>query len=164
MKLHPFSIRPARPADAEALIHIHFAAVHNIPIEFYPPTLLEAWSPTPSASRYEWMHGMINSSANTVLVAEIEQTIGGFAIYAPETGFIRALYIAPNFAERGVGKALLAFIEKQLLQAGVHTATLNASHNAVEFYRRAGFISLKATTQTLSNGMEMECVEMQKLL
>jgi GNAT superfamily N-acetyltransferase len=157
-------IRPPQSKDAEAIVHIHFAAVHHISSEFYPPALLEAWSPTPNASRYEWMRGMIGSPANAVLVAEIELTLSGFAIYTPETGFIRALYVAPEFSGRGVGKTLLSFIEKQLAQAGVHTATLNASLNAVEFYRRAGFNALQPTTQTLSNGMELECVEMQKLL
>lgn len=159
-----FSIRPAQAGDAERLIHIHFAAVHGIAEQFYPSAVLTAWSPTPSASRYEWMRMVIDSATNNVLVAEMEQIIGGFAIYVPSSGFIQALYVDPQFTGRGLGKALLVVIENQLAQAGVSAARLNASHNAAKFYRRAGFQVLAPTTQTLSDGTPLECVAMQKLL
>lgn len=158
------SIRPAQAGDAERLIHIHFAAVHGIAEKFYPTTVLNAWSPTPSASRYEWMSSMIDSATNSVLVAQVEQAIGGFAIYISQSGLIQALYVDPQFAGRGLGKALLAVIENQLTQASVSAVRLNASHNAVEFYRRAGFQVLAPTTQTLSDGTPLECVAMQKPL
>jgi hypothetical protein len=46
-------IRVANPSDAEAIIHVHFAAVHETASGFYSPEILEAWSAKPSETRYQ---------------------------------------------------------------------------------------------------------------
>lgn len=37
-------IRAAKPADAEAIIHVHYAAVHQIASAFYPSEIINDWS------------------------------------------------------------------------------------------------------------------------
>ena len=53
---------------------------------------------------------------------------------------IAALYVAPAWARRGVGSALLAHAETAIRNAGYVAARLAASPNALGFYLRRGYI------------------------
>jgi len=162
---HPnIEICLAAESDAESLIHLHYAAVQNIEGRFYPQKVLAAWSPPPSPARYAWMRGMISTDGQPVWVTKQMGKTCGFSISTLADGFIKALYIHPAFAGQGIGKCLLTFTEQQLAQQGRATATLKASINAVAFYQAAGYRVIAPATQTLGDGSEMKCLEMEKAL
>ena len=158
------TLRPAQIADAERLIAIHFSAIQQISEAIYPRSVLNAWSPEPSAQRHQWMRDTIQSTERMVWVAQSAERIGAFAIVSTEDGFIHALYTDPNDSGLGMGKALLQQMEQLLFQAGIRTAQLKASLNAAPFYQAMGYESLHPTTQTLSDGSEMDCIVMRKNL
>jgi len=156
------AIRPAQSSDAEDLIQVHYDAVQAISHEFYSQELLDAWSPPPSVSRYEWMRTIIVSDNRTVFVAEIQNEVCGFSICLLRESLIYALYISPNSVRRGLGKVLLNHTENHLAHVGVSRAKLNASINAVQFYKTMGYSIIRPSTQALADGSEMDCFEMKK--
>ena len=158
------TIRKAQVADAERMIHVHFNAVHGIPENAYPQAVLLSWSPIPDSNRYEWMRDVVHSLSHLALVAELGVEILAFSICSLTDGFIQAIYVDPKFSGRGRGKDLLAYSENNLLQAGFSTFKLNASINVVDFYRSMGYRVNAQTTQSLKDGSEMDCYEMQKTL
>ena len=154
--------RAANPADAEAIIHLHYAAVHQIACAFYPPEILEAWSARPGEARYIWMRNVIANHDNTVVVGEVDACIQGFGIFVPRLEEICALYVDPAAGRRGVGKAILQALEMRAAEQGNMRIRLNASLNAEAFYRSNGYASLSRSKFRLSPGHEMDCVKMEK--
>ena len=159
------TLRPAQTHDAERLIDIHYASVQHISEAFYPRETLNAWSPTPSLQRHQWMRDTIESPERIVWVAQHnDNEISAFAIASATDGFIHALYVDPKFSGLGIGKQLLQKIEQLLLHSGLHTAQLKASKNAAAFYQAAGYEPLTDETQQLSDGSTMACILMKKTL
>lgn len=84
-------VRAAIPVDAEAIIQVHYAAVHETASAFYPPEIIEAWSRKPDEARYQWMREMITKVDVIVIVAEAEAGILGFGHMILESRDLRAL-------------------------------------------------------------------------
>jgi putative acetyltransferase len=155
-------IRTAKPADAEAIIHVHYEAVHKTASGFYPAEILEAWSAKPGETRYQWMHSLIANGEEIVIVGEIESEILGFGLLTPKVGELRALYVHPDAGRRGIGKQILHALETCAAVLGLLHLRLNASLNAQAFYRSNGYTSLSRGTFRLSAEHEMDCVKMEK--
>ena len=114
------SIRTAKPADAEAIIHVHYAAVHETASAFYPNEILEDWSRKPDESRYQWMRQLIAQGDEIVVVAENESRIEGFGLLIPKLNELRALYVHPSAGCRKIGQKSCTNLK--------HTLSLKAFH------------------------------------
>lgn len=162
--MNPVQIRAAEPSDAEAIIHVHHAAVHQTAFGFYPVEILEVWSASPGERRYEWMRNLISKGEETVVVGQVESCVLGFGIFFREMEELRALYVHPDAGRRGIGKQILLVLETQAAAYGISRIQLNASLNAEPFYRANGYASLSPGKFRLSAGVEMDCVKMEKRL
>lgn len=107
-------------------------------------------------------------------VAEVEDcdgpTVAGFGdvrfdppeyISEPADGGVRAVYVDPEFARRGVGTALLERLEREARERDLDTLGLLASVNAVPFYERNGYDRVTETTFEFGDGVEGPAVEMR---
>ncbi len=74
-----------------------------------------------------------------ILVAEQENTIIGFASVWMEDNFIHHLYVDDAFQNKGIGKALLQAIMKEL-NGAVQLKCLLKNERAAAFYKKHGFI------------------------
>ena len=158
------AVRRASAPDSERLVQLHYDAVQGVSSEFYAPSLLDSWSPLPNSDRYQWMQNVVESGSRDVFVAELQDVMCGFGICVPSERSIYALYTAPDFVGRGIGRKLLAHTESHFTQEGVSRSSLNSSLNAVQFYKSTGYKVIRASTQALADGSEMRCYEMQKVL
>ena len=157
--------RAAAINDASAMVAVHYAAVHQISDCRYPPALLAAWSPTPSADRSAWLAGLIVRPTTIAYVAESDPgEIAGFCMVVGDLKQLKALYVHPQWARRGVGQKLLDRTEGACIAAGLERLELNASFNAEAFYRAAGYRRLGPTEQPLSDGWAMAAIKMAKQL
>ncbi|MCB1605590.1 MAG: GNAT family N-acetyltransferase [Xanthomonadales bacterium] len=157
--------RQAQAADAQAMIAVHHAAVRQIDQKHYPAELLAIWSPTPSAERTQWMINLIANSATLATVAaDSTETILGFALVDLQASTLKALYVDPGCARRGVGSTLLADMERRCGERGLRRLTLNSAYNATAFYQARGYVSLGATEQPLAGTAVMGAVHMSKAL
>ncbi|MHA1729338.1 MAG: GNAT family N-acetyltransferase [Promethearchaeota archaeon] len=87
--------------------------------------------------------------------------VGGYQINLgnpKEKGIIRCMFIKPMLHGNGIGKKILKIIEKNARINDVSKLTLNASLNAVEFYKKSGY----SAVETQDNGKFGKVVLMEK--
>jgi putative acetyltransferase len=89
------ALRPAVPADAETLIRLHHMAVHQTAATFYPPEILEVWSPEPNEARYEGLRAESLDDRIMTVVAEVNAEVAGFGMVVPAGNELRAVYVHP---------------------------------------------------------------------
>src|SRR5439155_22185648 len=125
------TIRPANAADAQAILHVHTDAIHLLCAADYSPEQLAGWSQWPG---YEnWLQRKL-FDGDTVLVAEgASGDVVGFAERAGEE--VRAVYVHPLHARRGVGSMLLRHLEQSAVAEHLNHLWLDSSLTAEAFYR-----------------------------
>jgi putative acetyltransferase len=157
-------IRPATTADAEAIIDLHFAAVHETAATFYPREVLDTWSRQPDEARYQRIRDAVTKGEELFLVAQDASGVVGFGSIVPSAQELRAVYVHPKAGRRGVGARILAELERLAIDCDVSQLQMAASINAEAFYRRAGYEVVERGVHRLGGGVEMACVRMKKHL
>jgi N-acetylglutamate synthase-like GNAT family acetyltransferase len=77
---------------------------------------------------------------------------------------VRAFFVAPSFARRGIGSILLDRCEQEASGAGFRSLTLGATYPGERFYAARGFIAGKPEVNDLGNGVTMAVIPMRKEL
>ena len=124
-----YRIRPATPADAEAISAVLLAAG------------LQAWAAFLGAERIEAANRGREHRAD--LVAVDGQGVFAFVAWDEATGEIQRLYTHPRGQGRGAGRELLSRAVDALRAAGRTEAWLNTearNEDARRFYERQGWI------------------------
>jgi putative acetyltransferase len=148
------SIRLARASDIPALARVHVAAVRAMCRSHYRSHELARWV----AQGPALYTGLVRTA--TVVVAEKNGVVVGFAGASLAHGYVRAVYVAPGHAGSGIGGRLLARIERSARAFGVRRLTVDATLNAETFYTRAGYRS-QGRRRT---GLGLGCIRMVKPL
>jgi putative acetyltransferase len=163
-KRTPAIVRPAVSRDAEAIIDLHFAAVHETASTFYPPEVLDHWSKPPDQATYQRMREIIAGGDELVLVAEDPSGVVAFGSIAPGLRELRAVYVHPSVGRQGIGSQVLGALERLALERSISELHMDASINSEAFYQRAGYEVVERGTHRLSTGQDMACVKMVKTL
>lgn len=79
-----------------------------------------------------------------------------------ESARIRAFFVAPEAARRGVGRRLLAKCEDEARQAGFRSLELMSTLPGVPFYSALGFVAVEAVTDTMPSGVALRFVRMRR--
>ena len=124
-------IRAYRPADLSAVLELFYDTVHGACARDYSAAQLDAWAPkTPDAAA--WGEAL---RTGTTLVAEEDGRLLGFGTLRGD-GYLDLLYVRGDCQGRGVGGALLDFLEFQCPAARL---TVHASKTARGFFEGRGF-------------------------
>jgi GNAT superfamily N-acetyltransferase len=83
---------------------------------------------------------------------------------ALEAAKIRAFFVAPEFARRGIGRALLAHCEREAAARGFAACELAATLTGERLYRAMGYAPLRRFAHPLPGGLQIEFVAMHKAL
>lgn len=159
------TFRPATAGDAAEMVDVHFAAVRSVSPGHYSDAVLEAWSPTPDDQRRAWLASVLaQPDAVCEVAAHPGGAVVGFCLALAGWSRLQALYVHPQHSGLGIGSGLLRAVEARCLAAGVTSIELNASYNAVPFYRANGYAEVCDTTQPLADGTSMGAVLMSKPL
>ena len=75
---------------------------------------------------------------------------------------IRAFFVHPDWARRGVGRAILEACEKSIRSARFHSAELVATLAGEPFYAAFGYAVMERYEILLSNGLPLPVVRMRK--
>jgi GNAT superfamily N-acetyltransferase len=75
---------------------------------------------------------------------------------------VRSIYVHPDFARRGIARALMATIEAKIIAAGSDTASLAATLSGIPLYRRLGYRSGLPVALALQGGRTLVCLDMHK--
>lgn len=168
------SIRKAAASDAESVLHVHYAAVHETASQTYEQWILDEWSPPVTPKRIRELNDKFARKLDGELMfvavqpgerpgAENDEVLA-FGSIVPEECELRAVYVSPKAGRCGVGAKLLAHLEEVARSLFVPRLLMDASLNAEQFYLRHGYKSERRGDHFLKSGRRMDCVYMFKEL
>jgi putative acetyltransferase len=155
-------IRPFETRDAEAVLRVHWDAVHHIACADYDAAVLDEWSRTVDAARLATFAAHREADDERIVVAELSGEVVGFGSIVPRNEELRAVYVASRAARRRVGTAILRELERLARQLGLSMLRLNSSRTAEPFYRAGGYDVEGPGEHRLAGGRTMPCVRMSK--
>jgi len=83
---------------------------------------------------------------------------------ATEPARIRAMFVRPEYARRGIGRRILQHSEERAAAEGFRNFQLVAMHSAGGIYEAAGYRSIGESPITLEDGVVLDCTLMEKSL
>ncbi len=83
---------------------------------------------------------------------------------ARDAAKIRAFFVHPRWARRGIGSMILRACENAALAAGFTRLEMGATLSGVAFYRAQGYTAMEHRAVPLSNGESLPIVRMAKNL
>lgn len=81
---------------------------------------------------------------------------------ARDAAKIRAFFVHPNWARRGIGSAILEACENAAREAGFTRLEMGATLSGVAFYRAKGYTALESLEVPCGNGESLPIVRMAK--
>ncbi len=81
-----------------------------------------------------------------------------------EAARIRAMFVHPAFARRGIGSAILRHAEDEAIRSGFRRFQLVALRSAGTLYDSCGYQAMAEAPIQLEDGVVLECTMMQKTL
>lgn len=141
------NVRAALPDDAPAIAGIRVLTWQHAFRDIIPQPYLDAMDA--SENEAVW-RGAISQEMPRVLVAEAEGKVVGFSCFgccrdegaSSSAGEIWALYVLPDYWDKGVGRRLWLESRGQLVQQGstvISLWVLEKNLKAIRFYCAAGF-------------------------
>ncbi len=126
--------------------------------EHYASSQIEVWT-EPSADM-----GLRKPIPEHFYFAKIGDVTVACGMLDVASGRIDAMFVLPAYFGRGIGQAMMRHLEAIARDHGLQNLTLDATLNAVTFYRSQGFQGDAAGTYHSPRGITLECVPMRKPL
>jgi putative acetyltransferase len=158
----PITVRAFRENEAATFLDIHGRSIRGLAAQHYPTAVIEAWAVPPTTENIRGF--LLNSDGEVRLIAELDGEPVGIGALILANSELRACYVLPEVARKGVGSALVREIERL---ASAHRLTrlhLQASVNAEPFYAALGYDVVERGEHVLRTGQRMAAVKMEKSL
>jgi GNAT superfamily N-acetyltransferase len=139
------SFRKATVKDKNKVFDIHVRSVKLLCSPYYSKSTIEGWFDDRTPDYY-----LPSLKAEQIFIACLgKQEIGFVEAVAGE---ITGLFVLPEAAGKGVGKALLKIGLEMALNGAVRKVRIEATLNAVGFYRKSGFVEIASGEWTSPTG------------
>ncbi len=172
------SIRTARALDVEAIGALIAASARTLQAGDYAPEQIEA----ALGSVFGVDRRLIEDGTYLLVETEGElaacggwsrrRTLFGadavagrddsFLIPGVDRARIRAFFVSPRFARRGLGVRLLRACEARAMEAGFDAFELGATLTGLALYRREGYVPVERVETPLPGGLSLGMVRMIK--
>ena len=174
----PISLRVAREDDIPALEQLISRSVRQLSAGYYSDAQVE------SALRYVFGVDTQLIADGTYFIVEVDSHIaacGGWSkrktLYggdqmkagedalldpAAEAARIRAFFVDPAYARRGIGRQLLAACEQAALSAGFRSLEMGATLPGEPLYAAAGYQAIERIDYRMPDGVILPIVRMGK--
>lgn len=157
-------VRPLRDDEARTFLEIHGRSVRGLAAAHYAADVIAAWAGPAPISDETVRRFLRNPDHEIRLLAELNgQPVGLGAVVVDNTE-LRACYVVPEAARRGVGSALVQEMERIARDRGLTHLELHASVNAEPFYAALGYEAGERGDHILRSGLRMAAVKMRKVL
>jgi putative acetyltransferase len=157
----PIVVRPLRPDEHRTFLELHARSIRGLAAAHYPAEVIDAWTvPITDGDLQAFAE---NRHQEIRLMAEIDGAPAGLGALVVESSELRACYVVPEAARRGVGTAIVREIERLARQHGLAALELLSSLNAEPFYRSLGYQALERTELSM-RGQPMAAIRMRKTL
>src|SRR5688572_4178504 len=104
-------------------------SVRGLAAADYPPRVIDAWAGPLNEERF-----LANPDKEIRLIADLDGVPVGFGALVLAPAELRACYVVPEAARKGVGTALVREIERIAVENGIERLDLLSSLNAEPFY------------------------------
>jgi putative acetyltransferase len=151
------AIRPSRSDDTAAMWAIRTRAVRIGCVSHYAPAEIASWSASPPPASYVRL--LVGGGG---IVAESATGMAGFALLDVDSGEVDALFVDPSHARMGIGQCLMHELVGLARERRLPHLHLYASLNAVDFYKRAGFVPVRDELYAHPSGIALACVLMER--
>ena len=150
-------LRAARIDERDVLWALRTRCVRETCRSHYPDSVIAPWSAAPPPQDFLRL-----LAEGACLLAEDRPNgaVAGYGAIDVQQTLIQALFVAPEYAGRGLGLQLLRAME-QRVPAGTELR-LSASLNAEAFYRRAGYEAIRREIYPHPAGMALDSVLMRR--
>ncbi len=152
-------VRRARSGDEPGILAAHTAAIRVLCRSHYSPDEIELWAGRLTEASYEDA-----LTKHDGLVVEEDGRVLGFGVLDVEGAEVRAVYVHPDGARRGLGRRLLDALETIARLRGLRDVRLDSSLNAIDFYTAAGWQRTGSSCRTYPGGRDIPCGAMTKTL
>jgi putative acetyltransferase len=155
-------VRPMLAEEARTFLEIHTRSIHGLAAPHYPPEVIEAWVvPVTEAT----IRGLLENPDHEIrLLAALDGVLVGLGCLVVQNSELRACYVAPEAARKGVGTAIVREIERIAKTRGLDHLQLEASINAEPFYAALGYEVVERGEHAWPSGQRMAAVAMRKVL
>ena len=176
-----FSIRPAIPADVPTLQSLIEASVRGLQTNDYSPAQIEA-----ALQKVFGVDTQLIADGTYLVVEAIDQklivgcggwskrkTLFGGDVWsaredsllnpATDAAKIRAFFVHPNWARRGIGTLILDACEKAAAAAGFTRFEMGATLTGVPLYSARGYTALENLEVPMGPDLALPIVRMEKL-
>jgi N-acetylglutamate synthase-like GNAT family acetyltransferase len=150
--------------DARPFLEVIHASVRGLAATHYPIEVIQAWAPLEITEKA--VAGfLVNPDNELRLVAEQGGEIVGIGAIVPNQFELRACYVSPRSARKGVGTTLVHEMERMAREHNLRSLHADASLNAEGFYKALGYEVLARADHVLRpSGVHMACVKIRKAL
>ena len=151
-------IKRATPADAQAAFAIRLLAIRSQCIGAYTAEQMALWTRGKAEDGYDTLMdkpfylGWVNGEPVVTGMLDLDNNEMG------------ALFVLPEFAGRGYGKAMLDHLEKLARELAIEEVVLDSTLNAASFYRACGYVGEEQAVYHSPSGLELACIPMVKRL
>lgn len=155
------TIRPATPADAPGVARVHDAALRTQGGDHYSEAELDAMAP-PDRDPEAVDGAILAREERYVAVAVSEpaadadedggEVVGVGGVHL-EDGRLLGIFVHPDRAGEGIGRALFGDIEARARTAGLDALTIHSALNAVGFYESVGFVQVEGAEGRTGSGV-----------
>ena len=152
------ALRPYLAADTPLLAAIFAASILELTGDDYSEAQQEAWA---SVAEDEEAFGR-RLAGQLTLIATLQNSPVGFASLKG-SDHVDMLYVHPSVAGQGVGAMLCDALEKLAGARGTKNILVDASDNALDFFRKRGYVAQQRNSVTV-NGEWLANTTMQKAL
>jgi putative acetyltransferase len=157
------SVRLMRLEEAQRFLEIHHESVRGLAAKDYPDAVIQAWASLPITD--DKLHRFLSNRDNEIrLIAEVDGQPVGIGAIVVGNSELRACYVLPGVARRGVGTALVREIEAIALRHGLRELHLESSVTAEPFYAALGYVADRRGQHIIAPGVPMAAVRMRKQL
>jgi GNAT superfamily N-acetyltransferase len=180
--LSPFTLRVATEEDVPALHALIEASVRGLQANDYTPAQMEGALGTVLGVDTQLIRDAtyyVAETPNTNMLAGCggwskRRTLFGAdrgpgrepALLNPaiDAAKIRAIFVHPDFARRGLGSLILAHVEAAAIAGGFRRFEMGSTLTGVPLYRLRGYVETERIAVALGNGEALEVVRMVKNL
>lgn len=153
-----FEIKRATPEDAWVAFEIRRLAIRHQCIGAYSEQQMLDWTKGSAQDGYDTL------MQKHFYLGYVEGEPVATGMLDLEHREIGAIFIHPDFIQRGLGKRMLRFLEALARDLGVAGVCLDATLNAADFYRRCGYVGEGSAVYQSPSGLQLACVPMLKKL
>jgi len=109
---------------------------------------------------HRYGEAMAKGGETFVLAVDADGILTGFCSYKADE--IMGLYVAPTWARRGVGSALLSAAEQAIAAAGHARIRIDAALSGRPFYESHGYRLVVERTRKTRGGLEIATLDIEK--